>query len=152
MIKIRPAIPEDTEQLCRMALEFYDDAGYEGLIDVDISSFIDTVKELSTGDSGAVFVLLKDEKICGMAGCAVVYPWMNKKHKMAQELFLWIDKEHRNAGFGVALMAAIENWAVDNGCKSVAMCCTSDLDPEKVIRMYHKLGYVLKDYLCIKAV
>ena len=155
MTIIRKAVPQDTDDLCRMALDFYRETRYSNFVEADLGSFIDTITDLVSFNEGVVLVAENDGKVCGMIGCAIVEPWFNKKHRLAQELFWWIDAEYRNTGAGKLLLDQVEEWAKESGCNAICLCRTvlnNASVTEKLGVLYEKNGYELRDYLHVKVV
>ena len=57
-------------------------------------------------------------------------------------LALAVDVDHRHCGIGRALLAHIEQWAVDDGCAGV--CLVSGIDREGAHRFYEACGYRMR--------
>lgn len=151
MITIRNARPSDMKALCRMALSFYAVSCYAQNFKDDIGSFAATVADLATSGTGVVLVAESDGVICGMAGAMLIKPWFSPQHKTGQELFWWVDEDHRKTRAGLSLMKALEAWAIECGCKTFSMCSTANLEPDRLAQLYKRLGYVPQDIFYIKA-
>lgn len=107
------------------------------------TAFIPEVFEATWGNffnlgMGVIFLLILDEEIIGALG-AVKYPDPNSGEIMAAEHFWFVNKEHR--GKGTKLLKAYELWAKDQNIKKITMVHLTGLMPDKLRKLYVKLGY-----------
>jgi GNAT superfamily N-acetyltransferase len=65
--------------------------------------------------------------------------YFNASHITGQELFWWIDPDHR--GRGSELLNALEAWVKDQGAHSFVMITLEALEPERVGLIYRRRGY-----------
>lgn len=88
-------------------------------------------------ESPEAALLVAGETPQGMIG-GIMYPlYFNARHWAAQELFWWVEPEHR--GIGGVLLRAFEQWARESGAASVHMIAIENLKP--VDRLYLRSGY-----------
>jgi GNAT superfamily N-acetyltransferase len=81
----------------------------------------------------------KEWGLVGIAG-ALVYPfYFNAGHKTAQELFWWVDTEHR--GVGATLFIAMRDEVRKRGAKSLSMIALEAIEPERVGAFYMRHGF-----------
>lgn len=144
MSRIRPATIHDIEQLTRMGRDFHAQTCVAMQSDFDDESFQNTVCDLLASDNAALMVLeSEDLKPIGMA-CAVLMPlYFNVHHKVAQEMFCWVDPEHR--GGGMALFSALENWGILCGAKTMIIASVSGLRDDVLDRKYRAKGFMPTD-------
>lgn len=146
---IRPAVDSDISVLIEMGQRFFAVAGCADIADFDVASFKATVAHLMAGDSCCLVVEV-DGHVIGAAG-AMAYPfYFNTSHKTGQEIFWWINPEHRGGSAGTRLFAALEAWARDAGCKSFSMIALDAVEPNKVGAFYRRSGYRPTEHSYIK--
>ena len=146
---IRPATENDMHSLIGMGRRFFQASGYGDLAAFDRESFEVTLRHL-IGGGGTCLVAEKDGLVVGMAG-ALAYPfYFNAQHKTGQELFWWLNPEHRGGLLGARLFAGLEAWAKDQGCSSFTMVALDAVRPEQVGGMYKRRGYRASEHTYIK--
>ncbi len=92
--------------------------------------------------------MAEKEKLVGMAG-ALVYPfYFCSSHLTAQEIFWWVDPEHR--GIGSLLFDALLDEVKKSGAHSLSMIALETLNPEKVGEFYKSRGFRPSDRSYIK--
>jgi GNAT superfamily N-acetyltransferase len=142
---IRPAVEADLPRLLEMGRRFFDASGYSDITEYDPASTEASLRMLM--EVGVLLVAERDEVI-GCAG-ALVYPfYFNSGHLTGQELFWWVEPEHR--GVGMDLYHALEQAVKDKGAQSFSMIALDKLNPERVGEMYRKVGYRPSDHSYIK--
>ncbi len=141
---IRDAEITDFDDLERMGIEFAKDAGQ---VDVDPETLAFTVGNLI--ESGILKVAVNGS-VVGCAGALVFPNWWNSSEMVAQELFWFVNEDHRNTSAGIRLLLALEASAKSMGAKKMMMLCLEDLDGDKVARMYDKLGYTPQEQTFVK--
>jgi GNAT superfamily N-acetyltransferase len=107
-------------------------------VDVDYTSgaYWDLIQ-----DGIATFFIMEDDgKMIGGLG-AVKYPDLHDGKMMAVESFWFVAPENR--GKGMSLFNAFETWAINEGCKKLAMIHMVDSYPEILERLYVRKGYKL---------
>lgn len=146
---IRAAAESDIPALIEMGRRFFQASGYGDLAAFDRESFTATVQHLMAG-GGVCLVAETDGQVVGMAG-ALAYPfYFNADHKTGQELFWWLNPEHRGGLLGARLFAGLESWAQDQGCASFTMVALDAVRPEQVGGMYKRRGYRASEHTYIK--
>jgi GNAT superfamily N-acetyltransferase len=137
-VVIRPARIDDIPELVGMGRRFFDASGYADITTFDDESLGTTFSGLLTSES-AVFLVVDKQKLVGMAA-ALIYPfYFNVKHRTAQEMFWWVDKEHR--GIGSQLFDALIAGVKARGAESLSMIALERLTPEKVGGIYERRGF-----------
>jgi GNAT superfamily N-acetyltransferase len=134
---IRRAVESDIDACVEMGRKFHSVTGVDE-IEYSAESAKDTLTHLLSGD-GCLFVADKSGAIVGMAA-ALKYPhYMNRAQSVAQELFWWVEPEHRGGMTAMRLLMALEQWATDEGCKMLTMICLPIDSPAENI--YRRFGY-----------
>lgn len=142
---IRLAGPEDIEDCVRMGRRFFEAAEVGRWFDLDEDCVHRTMAFLQREHFLAV---LDRGGLVGMIG-ALAYPcWFNTAHTTAQELFWWVDPDHR--GEGHELLSALEAWALRRGCRTLEMICLDRSRPEALTRLYRRQGFEPKERTFVK--
>jgi hypothetical protein len=135
---IRPAVTGDIPKLVEMSKRFFDASGYSDITEFDEFSMHATLSALIGNQNAVVLVVVKSIPV-GMA-CALIYPfYFNAGHTTAQELFWWIDPEHR--GIGGNLLDAMAAGVKAKGALSLSMIALERLSPEKAGAIYERRGF-----------
>lgn len=146
---IRLATVADIDALTAMGRQFFAATEYSDIVQFDDASFHKTVEHLMTGDA-VCLVAEVDGQVIGAAG-ALAYPfYFNAGHKTGQEVFWWLNPEHRGGQIGIQLFAALEDWAKTQGCQSFTMIALDAVDAERVGRIYQRCGYRPSEHSYIK--
>jgi GNAT superfamily N-acetyltransferase len=148
-MQIRAATAEDFERVLVPIRRFHEASGYKEIVEFDEASFRKTYDVL-LGKSGVCLIAEADGEVVGVAG-AMVYPfYWNSAHMTGQELFWWVNPEHRGSTLGKRMFNALEHWAKEKGCKSFMMICLETLKPEEVEKAYLRAGYRKSERVFIK--
>jgi GNAT superfamily N-acetyltransferase len=112
-----------------------------------------TYKDLIDRGAGEIFLLFDDEtgNLMGGLGC-IKAPDMWTGDLIAIETFWYVLPEYRSGLQGAELLFAFEQWAVDEGCKKIAIIHLADSHPDRLDRLYHTLGYQLVEKHFVKEV
>jgi GNAT superfamily N-acetyltransferase len=140
---IRPATVADIPRMLEMGRRFFDASGYSEITSFDPESLRATFEGLMMNPDAVVLVTTG-----GMAA-ALIYPfYFNVGHRTAQEMFWWVDKEHR--GIGTQLFDALIAGVKAKGAESLVMIALERLTPEKVGGIYERRGFRLSERSYIK--
>lgn len=144
---IRQAAPSDLPELLRMGTAFHAVTGVADLIPLDAGTLTNTFLNLIENDDAALLVMEGDEGLVGATGALLHPHYFNAAHKTGQELFWWIDPEHRGAG--AILFDALEAWVRERGAQTFSMIALEALEAERVGLIYRRRGYrpVERSYL-----
>jgi GNAT superfamily N-acetyltransferase len=145
---IRPAVREDIPRILEMGERFFETAGWPEVAAWDAESMARTLGFLIERDIGAVFVLDEGGDLVGMAGGMLNPFYFNAGHLTGQELFWWVEPEHR--GQGRFLFDALEDWARAAGAQSFTMIALDRIKPEVMGRIYRARGYRAAEHSYIK--
>lgn len=137
---IRVASTNDIPRLIEMGRRFFLEASVLEPVMFDDDSFSRTLNKLITDEGGSVFVA-EEDTIIGFIG-GMVYPmFFNAAHLTGQEMFWWVEPDHRK-GAGGKLRGALEEWARVKGAKSFTMVALESNRPEAVAAIYKRVGYM----------
>ena len=106
---------------------------------------------LLTNPSATVFVATtNDDRVVGTVS-GILYPlWLNRAHTTGQEMFWYVDPDHRRSKAGKLLFEALETWAKSDGADSFAMASQSSPHQKRVNQIYESKGYVPQETSYIK--
>ena len=131
---IRDATSADIPRLVEMGTRFLTETVYSGRVAVNPTAMTRTLELLLASDVGALFVSEADGVLTGMIGL-LVFEHPITGERTAQELFWWVEPEHR--GYGLRLLKRGEQWAATAGAHQVHMIAPTPA----VGQLYERLGY-----------
>jgi GNAT superfamily N-acetyltransferase len=137
---LREATYLDLDELHRMGRAFHAVTGVADIIPLDEASLGRTFIQLIENPDGALIVCDRGNGLCGAVGALLHPHYMNANHITGQELFWWVDPEHRH-GVGPLLFDALEDWVKASGANTFSMITLDALEPEKVAMLYRRRGY-----------
>lgn len=120
-----------------MGRAFHAVTGVADLIPLDLATLERTFVQLMT--NGVILVVEGEDGLVGATGALLHPHYFNSAHITGQELFWWIDPDHR--GRGKELLNALEQWVSDQGAHSFSMIALEALEPERVGLIYRRRGY-----------
>lgn len=147
---IRDATKEDIEALVLIGERFFDETRFADVMQFDPGSLRDTLENLITDPDGIVLVADSLTNLIGVAGGLVHPSYFNRDHITGQELFWWVDPDHRGTA-GSPLFGALEAEARAKGARSWAMIALATLNPDGVGQFYERHGYRASERTFIKA-
>lgn len=130
---IRKATLADIPRIVDMGRRFFEAMANPLIGDYSEEAAAATAKMLIESDDGILLVGPH-----GMAG-ALVYPFYMTGQSTAQELFWWVDPDHR--GMGQMLLTALESAARAKGAETMTMIALENLNPDAVGAIYRRAGY-----------
>jgi GNAT superfamily N-acetyltransferase len=81
----------------------------------------------------------------------MAYPvWFDNEHLTAQEVFWWVEPQHRGGFLGTELRQGLEDWACNKGCLTMEMGALEALRPEVLTALYARKGFDAKERTFIK--
>lgn len=92
-------------------------------------------------DHNLLAVLEVDYQVVGFVAGISSFLLGSTQAKCGTELAWWVSPAHRGGRNGIALLNFIEQLAAKNGIKYWTMVSMESSMPEKVGRMYEKMGY-----------
>ncbi len=146
---VRPAIAHDVPECCALGRRFTESVYLGELVGYDDESATALLTHMIDNDDGILLVVeigadnanFHDAALVGMAG-AILYPfYFNRHHKTGQELFWYIEPEHRNGRSGIELLEAMEAEALAKGARSFMMVALEKQEPERLAKFYERHGY-----------
>jgi GNAT superfamily N-acetyltransferase len=123
----------------RMGRAFHAVTGAADLIPLDDATLERTFQQLIEGEASVILVFDKGDGLAGATGAMLHPHYWNNAHITGQELFWWVDPEHR--GIGRALFDVLESWVQVSGAHSFTMIALEHIDGGKAGAIYRRRGY-----------
>jgi hypothetical protein len=134
-LTIRYATVEDLPRLESLAREFCSASKFIGPFEPE--RFIETWTGLLDGPGAIILAEQGGEAIGAIGGIAVMEPY--SRELAATEMFWFCTAAKR--GGGLLLYREFENWARCAGCTRIRLCHMMDLAPQRLNRLYERMGY-----------
>jgi GNAT superfamily N-acetyltransferase len=138
-MRIFQAVVEDVPRILECARQF---TSIIPDCPLDEKHYVAAWREFLQSRVGVIFLMEQDGKICGGLGGAC-HPELLTGHKIAVELFWYVQPEHRGGTHPIRLLHEFETWATAQGCRSVSMIHMECSMPGTMKQMYTRLGYEL---------
>lgn len=122
-----------------MGKAFHAVTGIADLIPLDGATLERTFLQLIEGETAVLLVIEDNGRLIGATGALLHPHYFNADHLTGQELFWWVDPEHR--GCGGALFDALEGWARRMGANSFGMIALEAIDNGRAGAIYRRRGY-----------
>ena len=92
-----------------------------------------------------LLIVVDDGGVCGFMA-AIKSPLLGSPDAwMATELAWWVNPEKRGKMYGMGLISALERLCIEQEVKYVNLAYMETSMPEKVAKLYQKLGYELQE-------
>lgn len=140
MAEIRSATVEDVPAMLAMMKALHDESPHYASL-----SFSDAKTErfllgVVAHEEAVAFVAVVDGVAIGLIiGFAVEYYFGDDKY--ASDFTFYVAPEHRGGFAFVRLLRAFEHWAESSGVRDIILGVSTELDAERTIAMYERLGY-----------
>lgn len=148
---IRPARTGDVSAVVALCRQFFEMSGLGSRVAYDSDSAASSFFSLLNTDAAGVFVIEAAGAVVGAAAAIVAPLLFNLKHSIAQELFWYVDPEHRGGSDSLRLVAALERWASEHGATLMLMAALEKSAPG-VRRVYARRGYIEQETNFIKGI
>lgn len=136
---LRAATVEDLARLGTLACEFYAETKFARDV-FSLDRFMALWKSLIESGMGVIFLLFSEDVPIGALG-AVAHQEPYSDSVIAQEMFMFINKDHRCGSGMLRLLRSYEQWAKERGCSQVRIAHLQDLQPERLGALYERRGY-----------
>ena len=138
---IREAQKQDLPVMISMGYDMQMESDYSGL-DYDPSKLFDLGYSMVFGGRRSVnaWVYIKDDEIVGMMVGTCV-PHFFGSDKVATELLLYIDPEHRGGLAAARMIKSFVRWAQAQDAKEILVGSSTGIHPRKTGAIYKALGF-----------
>lgn len=139
---IREAEPKDLSALIEMGRAFFGHSNSGSFTTFDETSFTTTLIGLTSGVAGGSLLVAEvSGQVVGMAACVVFPFYANHATLIGQEIFLWVNPEHRG-DVGEALLDELEAGALRKGAKVFINANLAGERDKAFARYYRRRGCV----------
>lgn len=142
---IRKADTDDIPSLIRLGREMHEEAPTFNMLDFDDQKVVALFNSAPMVDGGACFIAEDNGEAIGMF-CGIVVPHYFGHMLMANDLCLFVSKPKRGGTAAYRLVKTFENWAIAKGAVSLRFGISTNIEPERTLKLYEKLGYRLEGY------
>ena len=142
---IRKADTDDIPSLIRLGREMAAEAPTFKMLEFDDKKVIDLFNSPAMVDLGACMIAEVDGEAIGMF-CGLVLPHYFGHMLMANDLCLFVSKSKRGGTAAYRLIKKFESWALAKGAVSLRFGVSTNIEPERTLKLYEKLGYKLEGY------
>ena len=142
---IRPVEYKDVDACISLGYLMQQESHYRFLTysPVKIVSLIE--RSINQPDTVCIFVAEKDDEIIGFfVGLKTEY-WFSTD-TMTCDLVLYVTPEHRGCSAAPRLVKAYEEWASKLGVKELNIGTSTDVNSDRTIGLYKRLGYQTASY------
>jgi hypothetical protein len=136
---------KDVPVILRMMQEFYSKSGMPYKWDED--KVIDLIMKMINDKENALVLLhTNSDNVADGVICGVVTSIPFSSERVATELVYWVEEGSRSIRVALDLMNGYEYWAKHvQYCDYVIVALLSELEREKVDKLYTRLGYTKKE-------
>ncbi len=137
---IRPMSPADVAQCIAFGKEMHDESYFK---DMDFSEEkLQQLWHLITlkPDAFCAFVAEKEERIIGLFIGVCQEHWFGND-KVSCDLALFVTKEERGGTAAVRLIKAYEQWARDVGAAEIHIGTSTNVNSERITKLFEKMGF-----------
>lgn len=139
MSEIRPLTAEELPLCLPLGEHFFEEAALPG--DWNGDAFLGQWESFYGLGIGRIWGAFEGEDLVGVCG-GLAFPDSNTGKERAQELFWWVEPEHRKSGAALALLRHFESWAEERGCEAVTMAYLHSTGNGGALdRWYRRRGY-----------
>ncbi len=140
---IRPMAAQDIPFLIALGAEMHNESQYANLDFDPQKLFALGEAMLESPDLWLALVVELDSKIVGFC-FGFVTPHFFGNDLTSGDLAIYISPEHRKGSTGVSLVKQYDAWCVKMGVKEPLLGVSSGIAPDRVGRLYERLGYTDK--------
>ncbi|MBT7542385.1 MAG: GNAT family N-acetyltransferase [Gammaproteobacteria bacterium] len=142
---IRKADTDDLPSLIRLGREMHQEAPTFNTLDFDEQTLVALFNSPGMVEYGACFIAEDKGETIGMF-CGLVIPHFFGHSLMANDLCLFVTKSRRGGTAAYRLIKTFESWAIAKGAVSLRFGISTNVEPERTLKLYEKLGYKLEGY------
>jgi GNAT superfamily N-acetyltransferase len=146
---IRKADENDIPSIIKLGLEMRNEAPAYEMLDFDEDKIEELLRSDVMAKMGAIFISEKDGEVIGMFAGLVV-PHYFGHQLMANDLCFFVSKEHRGGTTAVRLIKAFESWCWSVGADTLRFSVSTNVSPERTLKLFLKMGYEHGGYLVNK--
>jgi GNAT superfamily N-acetyltransferase len=101
--------------------------------------------------TGCIFVAERERILVGMMA-GFVFEHFFGFDKIASDYVLYVSPAHRGGTLMVRLVKAFESWAIGLGADEIAVGVSTEVDPQRTVMLYERLGYRRSGFNVLKEI
>lgn len=141
-MNVREATLDDLGPAVQLLVESYSTTEYSEAIKPHYDSIAGHLIAMMANPFALVLVATKDDgEHVGVVGALAHQMWLNRSHVIAQELFWYVQPDHRKTKAGKRLMAGLEDWANNIGADAIAVAAAVNPQQKRMKNIFIKQGY-----------
>ncbi len=137
---IRNATLQDIPALLELGERMHAESPHFNQITFSPEKLEETLANVLNNEAGFLVVAEKDGGIAAVMVAFAFEHWCSTD-RVATELALYVEREHRGSMVGARLIKRYLAWAHDMGCKQVTAGVSTGQDVEKTTALYERLGF-----------
>lgn len=151
-IRMRLAIHDDVDEIVALGAKMHAESPRFSKFPYNEAKLATLAHHLIGWKDGLILVC-EDElhTIVGMY-VGVVSDHYFSDARYATDLLLYVDPKHRGGLCAVRMIRAFAEWAKGRGALEIAPGCSTEVEPQKVRKLYEALGFRTAGYLFIQDV
>lgn len=104
---------------------------------------------LAMPDHAQILVAERGGEVIGMMVIAIAERFFSDE-RYVTDFTLYVQPRHRGGGAFPALIWAAEAWALAHGVRDLAFGVSTEIDAERTVHAYQRMGYTLSGYTLTK--
>jgi GNAT superfamily N-acetyltransferase len=143
MTVVRRATYSDLEEIVAMGRAMHEESPrYRGMrFDGDKVRRL-AIHIMMQPEFGVVFIVEAGAQLAGLAAVVAAERWFGPDRYLT-DLAVYLKPEHRGNGAFLRLVQAVEEWASEHGIEQIDLGVSTDVQPERTVRAYERMGYTL---------
>ena len=119
VVVYRDATVNDLLSLLPIMVVGFDATGFGKFVALNKETVMATLNVLVANKDGILFVIEVDGEIVGMAAATIQTWYWNENVRYCQQIFCYVNPEHRGEGYGKKLLRIIEDRARTRECTTL---------------------------------
>lgn len=150
MAKVRLANLEDSERIIELAFQMHAESARYSRYAIFDEQLEHLVSALIERPEGCLLVAERNGRIVGMLW-GHIDTFFFSQVRIARDFLLYIEPMSRNGRAAFGLVKRFETWAFESGAAEVDLGVSADIDNEKAVKFYERLGYAPTGLIMTKA-
>jgi len=149
---VRKATAADLPHYLELGKKFHAASPMHNVVPFDEDGYSKFYLQSVDSSTVSMWVAEADGAVVGIVGAILYSLYFSPSNLVVQELWWWLNPEHRGSGLGKEMFTTIEEWAADNGAAALFMIALEDKNAEKMEKVYARAGFRPMERTFIKQV
>ena len=149
MVDIRAAHEEDIGRLVQLGRAMQEESPRFSRMGYSASKVWSLFINLIANEDAVVLVAVVDGEIVGMLMGYVTEQFFSHV-RSASELVVYVTPECRGGRAAVRMIQAFEMWAFERGAKEIQLGVSTEVDAERTVGFYQRMGYAASGHTLVK--